>query len=99
MDELKSEYINFILENPIEETEEQHETVPQPSQQPAPANHQHQEAIPQPTHCVSRLHEVNYQPDLQPTSSQHLPPTQPHNRRPLPPSRDYTQLIAHAFDK
>ena len=88
LDELKSEYIKFILENPIEEIEEQHETVPQPSQQSGTANHHHQEATPQATHRVSQLHEANYRPD-----------PQPHNRRPLPPRRDYSTLAAHAFDK
>ena len=74
---LKSEYIKFILENPIEEIEEHHETAPSPSQQLDRTNHQHQEAPPQP---------FQHQPSQAPTQPLHhqpsQAPTQPFHQQP-----------------
>ena len=102
LDELKTRYLNFILENPLLETEDQQETRPQPnqppSQQPSQQANHHEEAPSQPTQLqVSQPLEARPQAIYQSPHHLHLPPRQ--HSRPLPPSRDYTQLIANAFDK
>ena len=122
LDELKTRYLNFILENPllenpVLEVDEHHETsqpsLPshQLSQASSQANHQER---PQPNllsqqpstqanhHASTRAnsppsYQPNYPPARQTNDRPHLPQRQ--HYRPLQLSRDYSSLVAQAFDK
>ena len=103
MDELKTRYLNSILENPLLETEDSQEVNHQPNQSPSLASYQetNQQPSQAPSHPtqlqVSQPLEARPQANYQRPHRLHLPPRQ--HSRPLPPSRGYTHLIANAFDK
>ena len=103
MDELKSECIKFVLENPIEEIEEPQEVNHQQNQSPSLASHQ--ETNQQPSQAPSQPIQLQVSQPLEsrPQANYlsphrlHLPQRQ--YARPMPPPKNYTHLIANAFDK
>ena len=122
LDELKTRYLNFILENPllenpVLEVDEHHETsqpsLPshQLSQASSQANQQerplpnllsHQLSTQANHHASTQAnsqptYQPNYPPARQTNHRAHLPPRQ--HSRPIPPPKNYTHLIANAFDK
>ena len=103
LDELKSHYINFILENPLIETEDSQQVNHQPNQSPSLACYQETNQQPSQVPSQPSQPQINQPLEARPQANYqcphrlHLPPRQ--HYRPLQLSRDYSSLVSNAFDK